>query len=62
MLATSAPIASENTSTPALPQVPAMPATVATSLRLKRSEAIVMTVTESVWWAKPARLNNATAT
>ena len=39
-----------------------MPATVATSLRLKRSDAIVMTVTDSVWCAKPARLSSATAT
>src|SRR5215204_456460 len=62
MRTTSAPISSENTSTPALPQVPAMPATVATSLRLNKSEAIVMTVTESVWCAKPARLRSATAT
>ena len=37
-----------NTSTPPLPQVPAMPATVATSLRLNRSEAMVITVTDSV--------------
>ena len=48
MRATSAPIASENSSTPPLPQVPAIPATVATSLRLKRSDAIVITVTDSV--------------
>ena len=39
---------SEKIRTPALPQVPAMPATVATSLRLKRSDDIVMTVTDSV--------------
>ena len=55
-------MSSEKISTPALPQVPAMPATVATSLRLNRSDAIVMTVTERVWCAKPARLKSATAT
>ena len=38
-----------------------MPATVATSLRLNRSDAIVITVTESVWCAKPARLSSAIA-
>ena len=62
MRGTSAPISSEKISTPALPQVPAMPATVATSLRLKRSDAIVMTVTDNVWCAKPARLSSAIAT
>jgi len=35
--------------------------TVATSLRLNRSDDIVMTVTESVWCAKPPRLSKATA-
>ena len=38
-----------------------MPATVATSLRLNRSDDIVMTVTESVWCAKPPRLMSAIA-
>ena len=52
---------SENTSTPPLPQVPAMPATVATSFRLNRSDAIVITVTERVWCAKPPRHNSAIA-
>jgi hypothetical protein len=36
-----------------LPSVPAIPATVATSLRRNRSDAIVITVTDSVWCAKP---------
>ena len=52
---------SENTSTPPLPHVPAMPATVATSFRLNRSDAIVITVTESVWCAKPPRHSSAIA-
>ena len=41
-------MSSEKNSTPALPHVPAMPATVATSFRLNRSDDIVITVTESV--------------
>ncbi len=52
---------SEKISTPPLPQVPAMPATVATSLRLNRSDAIVITVTDRVWCAKPPRHNSAIA-
>ena len=42
-------------------KVPAMPATVATSLRLNRSDDIVITVTDSVWCAKPPRLSSAIA-
>ena len=38
-----------------------MPATVATSLRLNRSDDMVITVTESVWCAKPPRLRSAIA-
>src|SRR4029450_8409836 len=59
--ARSPPMINENTSTPPLPQVPAIPATVATSFRLNRSDAIVITVTESVWCAKPPRHKSATA-
>src|SRR4026207_676409 len=59
--APSAPILSESTSPPPLPHVPAIPATVATSLRLNRSDAMVITVTESVWCAKPPRHNSAIA-
>ena len=36
----------------------AKPATVATSLRRNKSEDMVITVTDSVWWAKPARLKS----
>ena len=61
MVATSPPIINENSRSPALPQVPAIPATVATSLRLNRSEDIVITVTERVWCAKPPRLRSAIA-
>ena len=50
------PISSENISSPALPNVPAIPATVATSFRWNRSDDIVITVTDSVWCAKPPRL------
>src|ERR687883_113554 len=56
MVVTSEPISSEKMSSPALPKVPAIPATVATSFFLKRSDDIVMTVTDSVWCAKPAGL------
>ena len=38
-----------------------MPATVATSLRLNRSEDMVITVTERVWCAKPPRHRSAIA-
>ena len=38
-----------------------MPATVPTSLRGNRSVAMVIMVTDRVWWAKPARLISATA-
>ena len=38
-----------------------MPATVATSLRLNRSDAMVITVIDKVWCANPARQINATA-
>src|SRR5206468_905259 len=45
---TKPPMSSENNSSPALPNVPAIPAAVATSFLRNRSEAIVITVTESV--------------
>ena len=54
-------MASENVSSPAFPNVPAMPATVATSFLRNRSDDIVITVTESVWCANPARLRSAIA-
>src|SRR4029077_8352023 len=59
--ATSAPMSNEKTRTPPFPHVPAIPATVATSLRLNRSDDIVITVTESVWCAKPPRHSSAIA-
>ena len=54
-------MSSEKTSSPALPNVPAMPAAVATSFRLNRSDDIVITVTDSVWCANPPRLSSAIA-
>src|SRR6185503_8781382 len=60
-LSTREPRSSVKISTPRFAAVPAMPVAVPTSSRGKRSDDMVITVTDNVWWAKPPRHKSATA-